>query len=143
MIENLPFDDVTVLVVDDDNVARTLVVRIVEKMGGRALEAEDGSSALRIVHEQRPMVVVADLNMEPVDGLAFLGGMRNSMDVYVAATPALMFTADADGTKMEKARKLGIDAYIVKPFTPVGFAERLRDTVTRHHAARAAGQPRS
>jgi len=130
-IPRLPVDDITVLVVDDDDTTRGLLRRSLTIMGATPLEATDGSSGLRIVHETHPNLVIIDLNMEPVGGMAMLGGMRSSADTKVAATGVLMFTGDNDAAARHKASLLGVDGYIVKPFSPIGFAEKVADSILK------------
>ena len=130
-IPRLPYDDITVLVVDDDDTTRALLKRSLTIMGAMPLEAVDGSSGLRIVHETHPSLVIIDLNMEPVGGMAMLGGMRSSSDTKVAATPVLMFTGDSDAAARNKASLLGVDGYIVKPFSPAGLAEKVADSILK------------
>jgi two-component system chemotaxis response regulator CheY len=139
MIEKLPYDDVTALLIDDDDTTRNLLGRIIEKMGVKTVyQAKDGSDGLRLAHENIPTFVICDIQMAPVDGLAFLGGLRNSMAPGVSSTPVLMFTSEKTSESMERAKKLGIDGYLVKPFNPKGFSSRICDLVTKHYSARAA-----
>lgn len=132
MIEKLPYDDVSVLVIDDDVSTRGLLVRILEIMGCcKVLEAADGGTGLRIAHESHPTLVICDVQMTPVDGMSFLGGLRHSINEQVARTPVLMFTADGTAGYMKKAKEIGVDGYIIKPFTPSGFSDRIREVVLR------------
>jgi two-component system chemotaxis response regulator CheY len=137
MITPLDYDDVNVLIIDDDSITRDLLCRILQKMGiATVLCAVDGSEGLRMAHETVLSLVVCDVQMRPVDGLAFLGGLRNSMDKVVATTPVLMFTSDATTSAMDRAKKLGIDGYVIKPFSPSGFSIRVAELIATHHENR-------
>jgi DNA-binding response OmpR family regulator len=100
-----------VLVVDDDPDVRGLVRELLERAGGLVREAPDGRTALRMLYEARPEVIVLDVAMPELDGWQTLERIRDMTDV-----PVLMLTArDAE---LEKVRGLqsGADDYVTKPF---------------------------
>ena len=133
-IERLPFDDVVVLVVDDDSTTCKLLSRIVTQMGGAVVQASEGSEGLRLAHERLPDVVVTDINMRPVDGIAMLAGIRHSLNPQVVELPVLVFTGEKSQDTVEIARKLGVSGYLVKPFNPHGFARQVLEIVTKRRA---------
>jgi two-component system chemotaxis response regulator CheY len=123
MIEKFTAPDVTALVVEDDHSQRDLLVRLLEAMGAvKVFVAEEGGEGLRIAFEQQPAVVICDLEMKPIDGLALLGGIRSSLNTIVAGTPVVMFTANKDTIVAKRAKALGVSGYLVKPFNPKGFS---------------------
>lgn len=127
MIEKFEAEDVTALVVEDEETTRDLVVRLLTAMGAAEIfTAADGGEGLRLACEKLPGLVVCDLEMAPVDGLAFLGGLRASANPAVAKIPVVMFTSNTDGTSVGKAKALGVSDYLVKPFNPKGFATHVR-----------------
>ncbi len=69
--------------------------------------------------------------MKPVDGLAFLGGVRASIDPAVASIPVVLFTSTQQGEALKKAKDLGVSGYMVKPFNPKGFATYIRDALEK------------
>ena len=104
-------NDGRVLVVDDDAEIRELVRRLLERVGYDVHDAGDGRAALRALHEQRPDLVVLDVNMPGLSGWETLERIRDLSDV-----PVLMLTAHAG--ELEKVRGLvaGADDYVAKPF---------------------------
>jgi len=135
-LERFSADDVTVLVVEDDASTRSLLARMLKTMGAAQIfEATNGSEGLRLACEYKPHVAICDVNMEPVDGLSFLGGVRAALDPKVSALPVVMFTAAKDSAALEKARALGVQGYLLKPFNPKGFATTMCDIVAKTYKA--------
>jgi CheY-like chemotaxis protein len=124
-------DGVLVLVVDDDPSTRSLLVRLVGSMGAGVVEAADGAEGLRIAHQRLPTVAVCDYHMAPVGGASFLAGIRASSDAEVSALPVLMFTAETSQDVVEKLQSLGCTKYLIKPFTPSGFADVITEVVAK------------
>jgi DNA-binding response OmpR family regulator len=103
--------DRRILVVDDDADIRGLLRELLERRGFAVLEAGDGQDALRAFFEQRPDLVILDVQMPGLDGWKTLERIRELSDV-----PVVMLTAKA--TELEKTRGLraGADDYVTKPF---------------------------
>lgn len=135
-LDRFSADDIAVLVVEDDSTTRSLLVRMLKAMGAAHIhEAVNGSDGLRLACETKPHVAICDVNMEPVDGLSFLGGVRASLDPKISALPVVMFTAAKDSAALEKARALGVQGYMLKPFNPKGFASTMCDIVAKTYKA--------
>lgn len=130
MLNRFHRDDLTALVVEDDDTTRTLLERLLTNMGAEAvLTARDGAEGLRLVCQKRPDLVVCDLEMDPVDGLSLLGGVRAAMDPLLAATPVFIFTGNKDVQLLGKAKALHAAGYLIKPFNPKGFASYLAEAM--------------
>ena len=118
--------DVTCLVIEDDEAFRTLVVRLLTAMGfSEVYEAADGGEGLRLAVQKKPTMVTCDLEMDPVDGVMFLGGLRASRDAELASTPVVIFTAHKSVDVIERIRAIGAQDYIVKPIKPDAFSEKI------------------
>jgi len=116
---------VRALIIDDEEITLDLLERLIAHMGAaEVMTALDGATGLRLACESVPTFIVCDVAMTPVDGLSFLGGLRNSMDRRIASIPVIMFTADPSNDTEVKASRLGVDGYYKKPFNPKGLAER-------------------
>ncbi|HLO75612.1 MAG TPA: response regulator [Magnetospirillum sp.] len=130
MLSRFHRDDLSALVVEDDEATRTLLARLLANMGAvEVMTAADGAEGLRLVCQKRPALVVCDLEMEPVDGLSLLGGVRAAMDPMLAATPVFIFTGNKDASTLSKAKALKAAGYLIKPFNPKGFATYLADAM--------------
>lgn len=102
----------SVLVVDDSELTRDMLVSLVDAAGYEVMEAVDGRDALKRIKSRRPDVVLTDLEMPVMDGFELLSALRDApetkdLPVVVCSTRG----ADAD---KQRAASLGADAYVVK-----------------------------
>jgi two-component system KDP operon response regulator KdpE len=122
----------SVLVVEDDEETRRVLVRGLEAHGYRAIEAGDGRMALERWEARRPDVVLLDLGLPDMEGIRIVRRVRRE-----AATPIVILSARFDEREKVAALEQGADDYVTKP---VGMAEldaRLR-VALRHTAGAAA-----
>ena len=105
-----------VLVVDDDVVARMMLMHLVDSCGSHAIvEAEDGADAWRQLEGGlQPDIVFCDLRMPHLSGLGLLQRVRASP--LLAALPFVLVSAASDSATMDEAALAGASGYIVKPF---------------------------
>ncbi|MBD8654529.1 response regulator [Oxalobacteraceae sp. CFBP 13730] len=105
-----------VLVVDDDVVARMMLMHLVDSCGSHAIvEAEDGADAWRQLEGGlRPDIVFCDLRMPHLSGLELLQRVRQTP--LLAALPFVLVSAASDSATMDEAALAGASGYIVKPF---------------------------
>ncbi len=105
-----------VLVVDDDVVARMMLMHLVDSCGSHAIvEAEDGADAWRQLEAGlRPDIVFCDLRMPHLSGLELLQRVRQTP--LLAALPFVLVSAASDSSTMDEAALAGASGYIVKPF---------------------------
>jgi len=119
----------TVLVVDDEDIVRSVVVRYLKRDGYETLEAGDGLRARELIERARPDLVILDVMVPGVDGLELCRWIRSSSDL-----PVIMLTARGEEADRIVGLELGADDYIGKPFSPRELAARVR-TVLRRVAA--------
>lgn len=105
-----------VLVVDDDVVARMMLMHLVDSCGSHAIvEADDGADAWRQLEAGlRPDIVFCDLRMPHLSGLELLQRVRH--DPVLAKLPFVLVSAASDSATMDEAAQAGASGYIVKPF---------------------------
>jgi CheY-like chemotaxis protein len=128
-------------VADDNPVNRDYTGAVLERMGHRVVWATNGAEAVAVVREQAVDLVLMDLHMPEVDGLAAtrairqLGGAR-------ATVPVVALTADAFADTRAACLNAGMDDFAAKPVSPAELA----DLLARHAATvaplGAATQPR-
>ena len=106
----------TVLVVDDSDVIRSLIVLNLELEGFTIHQARDGQECLDIVHEVKPDVITLDVAMPRLDGFRTVEALRADPDT--AGIPIVMVSARAQGSDIARGTALGVDAYLTKPFEP-------------------------
>lgn len=105
-----------ILVVDDDEVMRAFVVNSLRRLGLQTIEvASDGMAALRIMLVFKPDLILTDIHMQPMDGLAFVRQLRAHANPTVKQTKVIFMSADASPATLEDALPLGTYGYIVKP----------------------------
>jgi DNA-binding response OmpR family regulator len=115
-----------ILVVDDDPKIVALVRAYLVRAGYDVLTAGDGREALRLLDERQPRLIVLDLMLPELDGLAVTREARRESDV-----PILMLTAR--GSVPDRVRGLteGADDYLAKPFAPSEVVARVQAILRR------------
>jgi DNA-binding response OmpR family regulator len=115
-----------VLVVEDEGAIRELIHFHLARAGFSVAEAQDGLEALAAWQSARPDLVVLDLMLPEMDGLAVCRAIRRQ-----AMTPILMLTAKGDEADRVSGLDLGADDYMVKPFSPKELVARVRALLRR------------
>lgn len=101
-----------ILVVDDEVSLAEMICDALSIAGHTAVAAHDGVAALALVREQRPQLIITDVNMPKVDGFELLERLRSSGN----ETPVIVLTARADKQDLTTGFRTGADDYMVKPF---------------------------
>lgn len=104
----------SILAVDDQKVMRELVSAILIAEGHEVTTAEDGMEALKICKKQAFDMVISDINMPNMNGLSLVGSLRRLEDFKTI--PILMLTTEGDAFKKDKAKRLGANGWLQKPF---------------------------
>jgi DNA-binding response OmpR family regulator len=123
-----------ILVVDDDPKIVRLVRTYLEREGFRVVEAADGRSALAAVALEAPALVVLDLMLPEVDGLAVIRAVRRT-----ARTPIIVLSARSAPADRIAGLAEGADDYLPKPFSPAELVLRVQRVLERT-ARGGAGQ---
>jgi two-component system OmpR family response regulator len=126
-----------ILVVEDDKNIATLLEKYLLRDGFRVQLAHDGKSALTAVRHSCPALVILDLMLPVLDGWQVCQRIREDSDV-----PILMLTALEQEADRIRGFSLGIDDYVVKPFSPREVIERVKAILRRTQAGRdSAARP--
>jgi two-component system, chemotaxis family, chemotaxis protein CheY len=116
--------NIKVLVVDDFATMRRIVKGVLKQLGfNDIIEAENGHSALEELKKEQIGLIVSDWNMPKMNGLDLLKAVRS--DASLQGVPFIMVTAEGQKENVLEAVKAGVSNYIVKPFTPETFSEKL------------------
>ncbi|MDW7711359.1 MAG: response regulator [Deferrisomatales bacterium] len=113
----------TVLVVEDNEDNRALVVKVLTRQGYRVLEASSGEEALDLAAREHPDLVLMDLNLRGMSG--FDATRRLKEDPELRGVPVVALTAYAMVGDRERALAAGCDGYLSKPVD----VRRLPETV--------------
>jgi DNA-binding response OmpR family regulator len=119
-------DSVSVLVVDDDELIRAVIRRLVEGAGGAVIEGPTGEEGLRALYSSRPQVIVLDIDLPGLDGWQALERIRLMSDV-----PVVMLSGRVDELEKVRALQAGADDYVTKPFGAQELLARLHALVRR------------
>jgi two-component system OmpR family response regulator len=122
----------SILIVDDDPHIRQLLAFALAKAGLATREAEDGEAALAAVAQQRPDLVVLDINMPRLDGLEVCRRLRAQGDL-----PILFLSSRDDEIDRVLGIELGADDYVVKPFSPREVTARVQAILRRAGGGKA------
>ena len=112
-----------VLVADDDEDVRELVVFRLARAGYEVITAGDGLEAVELALDRRPRVCVIDVMMPGLDGYEVTARLRASDEL--ADVAILLLTASVEEAAVEKGFAAGADDYIKKPFSPAELVERV------------------
>ncbi len=116
---------IKVLVVDDFATMRRIVKGVLKQLGfDNIVEAEDGSIALDTLKKEEIGLIVSDWNMPNMSGLDLLKAVKG--DDGLKGIPFIMVTAEGLKENVLEAVKVGVTNYIVKPFTPEAFSEKIQ-----------------
>ncbi len=108
-----------VLIVDDSSTMRKIVTRCLRQAAldfDKILEAGDGQEALQVLQSESVDLVLSDINMPNMDGLAFLREKRGI--AAIKDIPVVMISTESGDDIIGEARSLGAKGSIKKPFTP-------------------------
>lgn len=128
-----------VLVVDDDRVLADVVAFALRREGFQVIQAYDGPSALQRWAEEKPDLIVLDVNLPKMDGFTVCQRIRRE-----AETPIIMLTVRSEDEDVVHGLEVGADDYIAKPFSPRQLVARANAVLRRTgqipvHAIRQVG----
>jgi len=104
-----------ILVVDDSITVRRVTQRLLKREGYRVALASDGLDALEKLQEEKPTVVLSDIEMPRMDGFDLARNIRG--DAKLRDLPIIMITSRIAGKHREHAKELGVDHYLGKPYS--------------------------
>lgn len=120
--------DLRVMIVDDEEVMRKLMRRTLERMGfAQIYSAKDGVEGLELAKSQRPDVIVSDYDMPNMHGLQLLKAVRE--EPSLDETAFVMLSGVANDTVTDRARELGANSIIMKPFLSADLKRQLETLV--------------
>jgi len=118
-----------ILIVDDEAGVRELLGDALRIAGYQTATAPDGMSALTAIRNQKPDLLIVDINMPLMDGFELIERLRSQGD----NTPALMLSARADRIDVTRGLTLGADDYVTKPFGLEELLLRVKAILKRSH----------
>lgn len=120
-----------IVVADDDQQMLRLLSRILELEGFDVAVVTDGRSALQLLEERRPDLLILDIIMPGLSGFEVLDLVRQRWNI-----PVIMLTVITDVDSLRQALAAGADDYVTKPFSPRELVARIRAKLRRAGSAR-------
>jgi two-component system chemotaxis response regulator CheY len=131
-----------ILIVDDMPSVRDLVLRELRNLGySYVISAKDGIDAWNILkaeYEKKSQIelVISDWNMPFLQGIELLKKVRGTPEI--ADTPFVLLTSESEKEQVTEAVFLGVSQYILKPFSPKMFEEKLKTAWLKHQKKNVA-----
>lgn len=104
----------SILIVDDSNAIRQSISFLLEQVGYRVTQAEDGALAVKKLEAASFDLVISDVNMPNMDGIELTKFIRKTPPHQF--TPVLVLTTESQADKMQEGKAAGATGWIVKPF---------------------------
>jgi CheY-like chemotaxis protein len=116
-----------VLVVDDDQLMHRLFQHHLERAGYQMLSATNGREALEIATRQVPQLIVMDVMMPDIDGLAALRELKKTD--ATKKIPVIVITANSHHLTRKESESCGAAIFLTKPFSPTQLLNEIRRLV--------------
>ena len=124
-----------ILVADDQEINRRVVAALLAQEGHTVAEAADGREALAAVQRESFDAVLMDLQMPRMDGIEATVSIRALPEDSVATVPIIALTANILKEEREHCLAVGMDGFIVKPFTPDSLNQELGRVLAARQAS--------
>ncbi len=121
----------TVLLLDDCATIRAILKVYLMKVGREFVEAEDAATALMLLRRHPIDLVIADVRMVPMDGIAFVRNLRSDPSQSLRDVPVILLTSDLDEALRAQGLAAGADAFVHKPISPPALEQAVRGALER------------
>jgi CheY-like chemotaxis protein len=129
------FEHLKALIVEDNQHMRTLLRSLLNALGVmNVLEATNGEDAFILLRDKQPDIILTDLSMKPMDGIAFAREVRMSTASPNPYIPIIMVTGHTERHRIEAARDAGVTEVLAKPITAGNLFQRIGEIVDRPRA---------
>jgi two-component system, chemotaxis family, chemotaxis protein CheY len=129
-MDGLRFDRLRVLIVDDNQHMRRLILAVLQAVGVRDIyEAADGEHAWKILRDTNPDVIILDWQMDGMTGLEFVRLVRNSPRSPNVFVPVIMLTGHTHIDHVRQARDAGVNEFLAKPVSVKAILSRLLSVI--------------
>jgi len=114
----------TVLYVEDNELNRKIVRDLLRRTTYRLIEAQDGEAGVTMATEQRPDLILMDVQLPKISGIEATRRLR--AEPATATTPIIAITSFALSGDEQRAREAGASAYLAKPYSPFDLLGMIR-----------------
>ncbi|MCB0317435.1 MAG: response regulator [Bdellovibrionales bacterium] len=121
--------DLKVLVVDDIDSARKIVIRLLAKLGIlNVISASNGEGAIEIMKSEEVDLIISDLHLKDMDCTDVLRKIHETKENFT--TPFIVMTSDMNREEFERVIQEGVSAYLLKPFSLKDLETIIKDTLS-------------
>ena len=124
----------TVVIAEDNSINLSMMTDLLETMGWQVVQAQNGADAVRLTRTRAPDLVLMDIQMPVMDGLAATRKLK--ADPATASIPVLAVTALAMPNDLDRCLEAGCQGYLAKPFTPEDFERAVLKALSHAEPAR-------
>jgi len=111
------------MVVDDSITVRRVMERFLQRNGMRVVTAKDGVDAISVLQDNKPDIILLDIEMPRMDGYEFASHVRN--DAVVSDVPIIMITSRVGDKHRARAIEIGVNDYLGKPYQDTRLLEAI------------------
>jgi two-component system cell cycle response regulator DivK len=115
----------TIMYVEDNELNRKIVRDLLKRTAYRLIEAHDGEAGVAMALEQRPDLVLMDIQLPKISGMDAIRRLR--AEPTTAVTPIIAITSFALSGDEQKAKDAGATAYLAKPYSPFDLLSLIRN----------------
>lgn len=117
-----------ILVIDDEDIVRLLVRRILEKENIDVVEAEDGTNAIQLLENDPPDLILLDVMMPEPNGWEVCKKIKS--DPRLREIPVIMFTVCRFREDVKESERSGANGHFTKPFEPEDLIEMIKNNLS-------------
>lgn len=115
-----------ILIVEDEESIRMLISTILGNMDDCIITcASDGEEGMRVAREGNPDVILLDNRLPGISGLEVCGSLK--LDPAMSRTKIVILSCQGQNFDWQKAKEMGADGYITKPFSPTFLVEKVAE----------------
>ena len=129
MEPTIPIPNNIILVVEDNDLVRKLIITTLQIENYHVIPAKNGKEALELLKRRTPDLILSDVNMPVMDGKAFFQSIRN--DIRLSAIPFVFLTNRTRDNSQKTVRELGVEDWVVKPVDPVKLTRTISTRLLR------------
>ncbi len=127
---NSYLENVRVLIVDDQDFIRSLLRHILGVLGCTHItESANGETAWEIIKDNPPDLLIADWEMQPMDGIELVKKVRHDTHSPDRFMPIIMLTAHSERPRIIAARDTGVNEFVIKPISAKTLFSRLNAVI--------------
>ena len=114
----------TILYVEDNELNRKMIRHLLRGTSYRLIEAPDGEAGMAMAREQRPDLILMDVQLPKISGIEATRALR--AEPSTSSTPIIAITSFALSGDEQRAREAGASAYLAKPYSPFALLDMIR-----------------